>query len=91
MPSADASETDGTPEAYQELIEKCYIDADEYIGSFLHLLDKDSNGLKERVHSKFSPSTFTWSKALTSNSPSFMVANGFSAFLQRFQRSSLSS
>lgn len=37
----DAGETDAKPENYQELIEKCYMDADEYIGEFLHLLDKD--------------------------------------------------
>ena len=36
----DAGETDGTPEGYQQLIENCYVDADEYIGSFVHLLDE---------------------------------------------------
>ena len=38
----DAHETDhNVPADYEALIEKCYMDADEYIGSFVHLLEKD--------------------------------------------------
>ena len=36
----DASKTDATAQDYQTLIEKCYQDADEYIGHFVHLLEK---------------------------------------------------
>ncbi|HBV95926.1 MAG: nucleotide pyrophosphatase [Peptococcaceae bacterium BICA1-7] len=37
----EREDSDTDPLAYQKLIENCYIHADEYIGSFLHLLDEE--------------------------------------------------